>query len=187
MVFLDVFVVALLVALVLGGRPSNLSSLEPKRLWLVFCAIGIQVVAFPSGLPWTTPDSAAVGLWLFSYGLLIAAAWFNRRIPGVALMTAGLFSNLVAIVSNGGRMPVLPEALAATGRNYDVHNNSIQLADANLPWLVDRWGAPEWVPLANVYSAGDVLIAAGLAIAVIVGSRPTALTALVARLRAQRA
>ena len=92
--------------------------------------------------PWTTPDSVAVGLWLFSYGLLVAAAFFNRRIPGVAVMTAGLCSNLLAIVSNGGRMPVLPEALAATGRDYDVHNNSIQLADAHLPWLVDRWGAP---------------------------------------------
>jgi hypothetical protein len=187
MVFLDVVVVALLLSLVLGGRPGNLGKLEPQRLWLVFAAIGIQVVAFPSGLPWTTPDNVAVGLWLFSYGLLIAAAWFNRRIPGVAVMTAGLFSNLLAIVANGGHMPVLPEALAATGRDYDVHNNSIQLSDANLPWLVDRWGAPEWLPLANVYSVGDVLIALGLAIAIVVGSRPRALAALGRRLRLQRA
>lgn len=186
MVFLDVVVVAFLVALALGGKPSNLGRLETRRLWLVFAAVGIQVIAFPSGLPWTTPDSVAIGLWLFSYGLLIAVAYFNRTIPGVAVMTAGLFSNLIAIVANGGHMPVLPSALAATGHDYDVHNNSIQLADAHLSWLIDRWGAPAWVPLANVYSVGDLLIAAGLAIAVIVGSKPTLLVR-VAAWRAQRA
>jgi Family of unknown function (DUF5317) len=186
MVFLDVVVVALLVALALGGRPSELGKLEARRLWLVFVAMAIQVVAFPSGLPWTTPDSVAVALWLVSYGFLMAAAWSNRRIPGVVVMSLGLLSNLIAIVANGGHMPALPEALAATGHDYDVHNNSIQIAEPHFSWLVDRWGAPEWVPLANVFSVGDVLIAAGLAIAVIVGSRPRAFRAL-AVWRAQRA
>ena len=173
MVFLDVAVVAFLVALALGGRPANLSQLRVHRLWLVFVALGLQVVAFPSGLmPWSTPDGAARGLWLASYGVLLAAALANRRVVGVPVMTAGLLANLTAIVANGGRMPVLPDALAATGRNYDVHNNSIALVDAHLPWLVDRWGAPAWLPLANVYSVGDVLIAAGLALAVVAGSRP---------------
>jgi hypothetical protein len=179
MVFLDVVVVALLVALALGGRPGNLSQLQVRRLWLVYAAVGLQVVAFPSGLlPWSTPDAAARGLWLVSYGLLLAAALANRRVVGVAVMTAGLLANLTAIVANGGRMPVLPEALAATGRDYDVHNNSIALVDAHLPWLVDRWAAPDWLPLANVYSVGDVLIAAGLALAVVVGSRPRVLSRL---------
>ena len=67
-----------------------------------------------------------------------------------------------------------------------MHNNSIQIVAPHISWLVDRWGAPAWVPLANVFSVGDVLIAAGLAIAVIVGSRPRALHALAAW-RAQRA
>jgi hypothetical protein len=35
------------------------------------------------------------------------------------------------------------------------------LSTPHLPWLVDRWGAPEWVPVANLFSVGDVLIAIG--------------------------
>jgi hypothetical protein len=31
----------------------------------------------------------------------------------------------------------------------------------HLSWLIDRWGAPSWVPLANVYSVGDVLLGVG--------------------------
>ena len=57
-------------------------------------------------------------------------------------------------------MPVRGAALRAAGTDYEVHNNSIQLAKPHLAALVDRWAAPHWVPLANVYSVGDVLIAA---------------------------
>jgi hypothetical protein len=39
--------------------------------------------------------------------------------------------------------------------------NSVAAPDPRLDWLVDRWAAPEWVPLANVFSVGDVVIALG--------------------------
>jgi hypothetical protein len=42
------------------------------------------------------------------------------------------------------------------------HNrNSAVLPSPHLAWLVDRWAAPSWVPWANVFSVGDVLIMAG--------------------------
>jgi hypothetical protein len=36
-------------------------------------------------------------------------------------------------------------------------------------WLVDRWGAPDWVPLANVYSIGDLLLGLG-GVVIVVGA-----------------
>jgi hypothetical protein len=39
--------------------------------------------------------------------------------------------------------------------------NSVTHAEPHLSWLVDRWAAPEWIPLANVFSVGDVLLALG--------------------------
>ena len=45
----------------------------------------------------------------------------------------------------------------ATGTN----RNSAVLHSPHLAWLVDRWAAPSWVPWANVFSVGDVLIMAG--------------------------
>jgi len=46
-----------------------------------------------------------------------------------------------------------------------------------LPWLVDRWAAPDWVPLANVYSLGDAVIALGIVMLVLaaMGARLPAL------------
>ena len=40
----------------------------------------------------------------------------NLAIPGLALVLIGGAADLVAIVANGGYMPVSPEAVAAMGR-----------------------------------------------------------------------
>ena len=58
-------------------------------------------------------------------------------------------------------MPVSYEAMRDAGRTAVTQANSTALPDPSLPWLIDRWAAPEWLPLANVYSVGDVVIAAG--------------------------
>ena len=60
-------------------------------------------------------------------------------------------------------MPVLPEAMRAAGGDHTTFNNSTAATEPHLAWLVDRWAAPEWIPAANVFSVGDVLIAVGAA------------------------
>lgn len=152
----------LVVAPLLGGRWSRLAELKIRWVGLFYAAIGLQIVAFPvSVLPWRTPDRAAVVLWLTSYGLFAVAAARNGRIAGVPLIALGMASNVAAILSNGGHMPALPSALKAAGLHFEQSRNSTMLAAPHLHWLVDRWAAPEWVPWANVYSVGDVLIALG--------------------------
>lgn len=173
MVFLDAVAVALVAGLLLGGTPAALGELRLQRLWLAYVAIALQVVAFPSGtLPWTTPDGVARALWLFSYGLLIAMIAANRHVRGIAVVGAGLACNLVAIVANGGLMPVTDDALRGAGLDYAVRNNSISLSEPRLAGLVDRFAAPSWLPLGNVFSVGDVLIGAGIVIVVVLAMRP---------------
>jgi hypothetical protein len=58
-------------------------------------------------------------------------------------------------------MPALPSALRAAGLHFEQSRNSTAASAPNLSWLVDRWAAPDWVPWANVFSVGDVLIAVG--------------------------
>ena len=60
------------------------------------------------------------------------------------------------------------------GRPYSSHNNSIEVVRPHLAPLVDRWAVPHWIPLGNVFSVGDVLIAIGIAVAVVVAMRGTA-------------
>jgi hypothetical protein len=159
---------ALLVGLALGGRAEGLARLCFRAPWLFFAALALQVVAFPFGfLPWRTDGPAASVLWLVSYGLLAVAAALNLRIRGVPLVAAGMSLNLATILANGGTMPVLPEAMRAAGDDYETLANSAADTEPHLSWLVDRWAAPEWVPFANVFSVGDVVIAAGAAVLVL--------------------
>ena len=154
-------VLAVVAGTVLGGRISALADLHIRCSWLIAIAITAQVVAFPSALPWHTSDTLATWLWVGSYALLVLATVVNGHIPGMRFVAIGMGFNLAAILANGGHMPALPEAAAQAGLATGVDNNSETLADPQLAMLVDRWAAPEWVPLANVFSIGDVLLFVG--------------------------
>jgi uncharacterized protein DUF5317 len=153
---------ALALGVALGGSLGRLAELRLRAPWLFLAAIGLQVVAFPvAGQPWRTHETLASILWVTSYGLLVAAAVLNRRITGIPVVAAGMLLNLVAILANRGTMPVTYAAMHDAGRTAAIQANSTALPDPSLPWLIDRWAAPDWVPLANVYSVGDVVIAVG--------------------------
>jgi hypothetical protein len=152
----------LALAPLLGGRLAKLGDLRLRLVGAFYIAIALQLVAFPfAALPWRTSDRAGVVLWLCSYGVFAAAAASNLRVPGMALVVAGMLSNLAAILANGGHMPALPSALRAAGLHFTTNRNSTVAASPHLGWLVDRWAVPDWVPWGNVFSVGDVLIAAG--------------------------
>jgi hypothetical protein len=175
MVFLDVGVLALALGKLLGGSFANLGSTRIRGTWLAFVAIALQLAAFPSQLlPWNTPAGAAKGLWLVSYAFLVAMLVWNRRLPGVVVIAAGVGCNLFAILANGGLMPVRQSALAAAGRHYRIHDNSILLAHPHAALLIDRWAVPSWLPLGNVFSVGDVLIALGTLVTIVLAMRATA-------------
>jgi Family of unknown function (DUF5317) len=175
MVFLNVALVGLVVGRLLGGRFAALGDTKIAATWLVFVAIGLQMVAFPwSFLPWTTPSTVARAIWLVSFALLIVMLALNRALRGAMIVAAGLVCNLVAVVANHGLMPVLPQALRTAGDHYHIHNNSIQVVQPHLGFLVDRWAAPQWLPLANVFSVGDVLIAVGTVVALAAAMRAPA-------------
>jgi hypothetical protein len=172
MVLAEAVVTGIAVGLICGGRFSALAGIKLRRIGLVYAALGLQVVAFPSGrLPWSTPDSAARILWLCSYALLLAFVVTNRSLRGIPVIAAGMACNLVAVLANGGLMPARPEAVRAAGLVYKLQNNSVTTGHAHLGWLVDRWAAPQWLPLANVYSVGDILIAAGTIATVVLAMR----------------
>jgi len=152
----------LALAPLLGGRWSRLADLRVRLLWVFYAAFALQLIAFPfTALPWRTSDRAGVVLWVCSYALFLLCIGGNLRVPGVALIGAGTLLNLVAILANGGHMPALPGALRAAGLHFSKSRNSASLASPHLAWLVDRWAAPSWVPWANVFSVGDILIAGG--------------------------
>jgi hypothetical protein len=173
MVYLNFTIAGLACGLLLGGKLSTLGRLPFRHLELAYAAVALQVAAFPSDvLPWSTPGWAARVLWLSSYALLLTLVVVNRRVTGFVLVGAGIVSNLAAILANGGLMPAKRAALRAAGVSFHLRNNSVTTAHPHLAWLIDRFAWPSWLPLANVFSVGDVLIGLGLVATLVAGMQP---------------
>ncbi len=174
-----VLTVALLAGLLagyaLGGRLANVERLRLRLPSLVLAALALQLVIFsPLGRP--LGETAVVALHLVSYGLLLTFAAANLRRAGIAVAGAGIALNATVIAANGGYMPASARALAIAGRAAatEPHNNSALAEEgARLLPLGDVFAVPHWVPLvANVFSVGDVLIAAGVALLIATAMRP---------------
>jgi hypothetical protein len=118
-------------------------------------------------------DAGAVA-YVASSAAVLVVVLRNIRLTGLPIVAIGATSNLAAIVANGGWMPASPDALArlgvAIGSGY---TNSRELAAPALAPLTDVFALPAWLPFANVFSIGDVLIGAGVAVALVAGMRRT--------------
>ena len=157
----------LLIGVVSSGSLDRLGRLRLR--WAPAIAIGmlVQLALF------STPAGDALGplapwAYLASNALVLGAVARNILVPGLPLVFLGGLSNVVAIVANGGYMPVSPEALAAMGRGAQTgYSNSRLVADVQLWPLTDLFAMPTWIPTANVFSIGDVMIGIGVAIAIV--------------------
>lgn len=166
MFILYALVVGLLLGVVTGGSLSRLAALRFRWGPAVAAGLLAQVVLF------STPAGDALGglapwVYVASNALVLAAVARNVAIRGLALVFAGGLSNAVAIVVNGGYMPVSEAALMAMGRAERAgYSNSRFLEDVRLAPLTDIFAMPTWLPGANVFSIGDVLIGVGAAAAI---------------------
>jgi hypothetical protein len=150
---------ALLTAAFTGGRLSRLAAMPWRNRWLLPVALAAQtaVIELP-GLP-RAPSAV---IHILTYLLAAAFLWSNRHIKALWLLTLGAASNGVTIALNGGTLPADPRALTMAGIQEDSgFVNSGPLHHPILGWLGDIFAVPHWLPLANVFSIGDVLIVAG--------------------------
>jgi hypothetical protein len=165
-------ILAVVVAVLTGGSLAGLSDLRLRHARLVAAAFLVQVVLFAG------PVSAQIGalgppLYVASTAVVLAVVIYNARIPGLAIVAIGAGCNLAAITANGGYMPADPAALEALGHGVNAgYSNSSVVAEPALRFLTDIYVLPRFVPFANVFSVGDVVIGLGLVIVVLVATRP---------------
>ncbi len=105
--------------------------------------------------------------------LLLAFAWINVKQPGFCLLGLGSFLNSLAIISNGGLMPIAPETIQklAAEISSDVlitHQRLGASKDILLAremtrfwWFSDALVFPPSVPWRGAFSWGDIAIALG--------------------------
>lgn len=160
------------VGYLLGGRLDRLAELRFRWGWLAIAGLAVQVLLFSEASAGIVGDGVGEALYIGSTAAVLVAVLRNLRLPGLALVALGAVSNLSAVVANGGVMPTTTEALATAGLVDDPgFSNSAVLANPALAPLTDVFGLPAWVPLANVFSVGDVLIGIGVVVVLALGMR----------------
>ena len=162
--------VGLLAGWLAGGRLERLADVRFRLAPLAVLALAVQLVLF-SPLADGLPKDLGRAVYVISTALVVIVVLANVRLAGVPLVVLGAVLNLAAIVANGGAMPARPEALAALGYGVGGNTNSVVLDHPVLEPLTDVFAMPAWMPLANVFSAGDVLIGLGIAIALAAAMR----------------
>ncbi len=159
----------------LGGRLQNLARLTLRGAWLVLAALVLQLLIFP--LPGREGPILSFGTAVFhllSYALLAGFVLLNRREWGILLLGGGMALNVLVIAANGGYMPTYPALLEQAGRvraaevivAEGVYGNNVCIGcegiSPRLVFLGDIFATPAWVPGANVFSLGDLVLALGL-------------------------
>ena len=189
MLLIYAVVLGIVVGLATRGRIGALASVH-IRLWPVALAgLVFQALIFSS------PLAASVGrlgpsLYVLSTTLVLMSLIVNLRQPGFWIIVVGAFANFAAIVANGGFMPAAPDAVAALRGvvelpTADFTNSAIATGSTTLGVLGDIFVLPHPLPLANVFSIGDLLIGIGGAWFVVATMHGRA--ALFTRLRATNA
>ncbi len=163
MLIIALALLALVTVPLTGGRLSALATVQLRKVWLLPTALALQVLVISVVPHW--PHTLLSGVHVATYGLAVAFVYANRHVPGVLLIGAGGVCNGVAIALNGGTLPASASALGRAGKQMDPNEfaNSGVLTDPHLPWLGDQFAIPAGLPLANVFSIGDVLIVLGVA------------------------
>jgi hypothetical protein len=160
-------IAGLLIGLLTGGSASRLGDLRIAWAPLIALGLAVQLALFSSPIG-DALGPAAPAVYVVSNAVVLVAVARNLAIPGFVLVLLGGTSNLVAIVANGGYMPVSHDALVAIGRGArEGYSNNVQSENVVLAPLTDLYTMPAWVPMANIFSVGDVLIGVGAAIAVV--------------------
>jgi hypothetical protein len=167
---LDAIPIGIGIGYLLGGRLDRLATLRLRWAPLILAGLAMQVAIF-TDVGGRLVGDAGPAIYIASTAFVFVAVLRNVAIPGVALIAIGAGCNLAAIVANGGWMPADPVALESVGGAGAGYTKSIVVGEPALRPLIDTFALPAWLPLANVFSVGDVLIGLGVAATIALAMR----------------
>lgn len=175
-------ILGIILGYITNGRLKNI--IQRPLYWrsLVLLAFIVQILIF-SDLPFSKAlsNTIIVILHYVTYLCLLIFIIRNAKNLGISVVGFGVFLNTLVIFTNGGHMPTIPENLKNTsvGKSAEVinqgvavHNSVKMTSDTLFPWLGDIFYLPSWVPFSNVFSIGDVLIAVGICVYIVMNMRP---------------
>ena len=171
MVWVAALAIGLVGGVASGGKIGNLARLRFRWPWLLVAALVLRAATILP--PFARLDASR---WAYVAALTVVLAWtiwHVDRLPGIWLVAAGSAINLFVIAANLGRMPVAPELAGALVQRGQVGQYTLMGTDTQLNWLADWIALPG--PLERVlreaYSPGDLIVALGIAVVVLLAMR----------------
>jgi hypothetical protein len=153
--------------LLTGGSIENFARLRFRVPLLVLGAVALRFIVL------LTPVGRIEGAeYLYVLTLAAIVAWtvlHFDRLPGIWLVAAGGVLNLTVILANTGRMPVAPELAGALVQRGHIGQYTLMGPNTQLNFLGD------WIsvfPFPEAYSAGDLVIAVGIAVVAFLAVHP---------------
>ncbi|MBE3519463.1 MAG: DUF5317 domain-containing protein [Firmicutes bacterium] len=166
--FLVAAVVAVGLALALGGKLSNLARVEVRGLPYIVASLGVRLAGVLLTGKVLPSVALCTGIHVISYGLLLYGLYLNFSIPEFRLIALGSFLNFLVIVVNGGRMPVLPQAIDPVDPSNAVLFSNMSLThqiineSTRLVFLCDIFKFSFLQRTPKAFSPGDAIMVAGL-------------------------
>ena len=164
-------VVGILLALLLGGRPAHLLDVRLRASFLLFLAVIVRYgTELALRLDVQGVEELRLPLFALGFGILLYGLWLNRDQPGLLVAGVGVAANAVAMIANGGWMPVWSGALSAAGMTAadlipQFHRLLPDPTGLNILLQAAPLGDILPIPfpvLRNVASVGDVFLSVGL-------------------------
>jgi MFS family permease len=165
-------VLGLVLGLLVGGKLDSLVFIRLRWLSVLLLAVSARFgldVALTAG---SVPDGLRLWLVLTTYLLLTTMLVANRSLPGMTAAALGTAANGIAIVANGGWMPVWQPSLVAAGLDPNtLHSSFHRILTGPVDAGFFAHGGPlvDIIPIPipiiqSVASVGDLLLGAGLAL-----------------------
>jgi MFS family permease len=165
-------VAGLVTGLLAGGHLANLASVRLRWVGVLFIAVVIRFATeWALGAGIQLAETLRLPLFAVSFGLLLAGLWVNRAQPGLSLAFIGILLNTIAVLVNGGHMPIWRPSLIAAGFDPAAVLSPFHVilaSDAlNADFLLHAGPIGDILPIPvplirNVASIGDLFLTAGL-------------------------
>ena len=169
--FLSAIVLALIIGALAGGAFPRLAELRLRWSVLLVVALGLRVLVSLSRETGIGAEIPAGWAYVAAYGLIFVWLWGNWRVPGLQIASVGIGANMLAVLANGGQMPIWSAAFFSAGFTAaDIVNDPFHFlleTDTVAGFVAGGGLFGDVIPLPlpyirDVVSIGDVLLALGI-------------------------
>ncbi|MEY8303876.1 DUF5317 domain-containing protein [Anaerosalibacter bizertensis] len=173
--FIEIIILSIIIGLVRGGKLSRFKRVNFKKMWVLILALIIQyflvTINFIEELHYLDGVFRFTKqLSIISYILLFIGIIINLRYRSLWVVLAGSVMNILAMIFNGWKRPILVEGIELLGfedLGFLLEQGKLPLytpivEKTKLAILGDIIVLPKPYPYPHIFSLGDFIIYLGL-------------------------